>query len=71
MQTVVVSEIADGWRVEHAGDSREFPGPAEAYRAGLARMDSLESEGRRAQLLMVTGLEGGARNYEAFTRLGD
>jgi hypothetical protein len=68
MQTVVVSQQPDGWRVDHGDASDSFPHAAEAYRAGLARMHSLESEGRRVQLLMVTGPEGGPRSYEAFTR---
>jgi hypothetical protein len=68
MQTVVVSQQADGWRVEHGGASDQFSHAAEAYRAGLAQIDRLESDGSRAQLLMVTGLEGGPRAYEAFVR---
>ncbi len=71
MQTVVVSEQADGWRVEHAGASNRFAGAAEAYHAGLAQVDRLYSDGGHAQLLMVTGLEGGPRSYEAFVRLDD
>ena len=68
MQTVVVSQQADGWCVEHGGASDRFSHAAEAYRAGLAQIDRLEMDGSRAQMLMVTGPEGGPRSYEAFVR---
>jgi hypothetical protein len=71
MQTIVISEHSDGWRLDRQNGSDRFECPAKAYHAGLAEVERLYRDGFNAQMLLVTGLDDNARAYEAVVRMGD